>query len=552
MANLDNSEIMRTAAEGRAEDLRETLRRKSLQSLYFFAKTVLGYKDLAPSCHLEFCDHLQKTISQLKRGYLLPRGHFKSSVGKSYTLWRLIGGGLDPDEIDYSNPDKDPRNIRVLIVGESGPVAEKNLRDIKWHLENNQMLKWLFPEICPTDVGNTKWTESEVLLPRTKTFDESTITCMGVGGRGTGFHYDLIIYDDIIGFDASQSESKMQLAIDWYGTAPGLLNDQETGEEVMFGTRWKHGKADLYGYIMETMPNYFSWFIRSAIDSEGNVYFPERFTQEKLDLILDREKAYKFSCQYMNRPSTPEGADFPETWIKFYDITRHPITGQLNLIVPRDGTAPVTLSKLLRLSFYDPSPGGKSATAENAIVVAGMDSLRRIFFLKAWSRNCSYGAAIEQWHHFNDQFVCYSNFYEMVGAQKEIEELVAQRRFMIVCPYCPPETKKPHRRLNPLPVKPPGTSGVKLKEERIRTYAQSSFEEGRVYLGPGMQELVRQITSFPHGDLVDIFDAGAYCIHLLRPPMSDDDIEAEKADEQARRDAQVQRTSCEHAYGGYI
>lgn len=542
MPNLDNSEIMRTASEGKGDELRQLMREKALSSLYYFSKVVLGYKELSPSVHLEFCDHIQNSISERKRGYLIPRGHFKSTiVSKSYPLWRLIGGG-------NTDPNFDPRNHRILIVGESDKVAEKNLKDIKFNLEHNQILQWLFPEIIPPDVNHTKWTESEILLPRSKSFDEVTITAIGVGGKTTGFHYSIIIYDDMIGEKAAKSEPEMQAAITWYAFAPGLLDDPGTGEELMAGTRWKAGKADLYGYIMAEMPNYFKWYIRAAHDSNfENILFPERFSKETFQEILEREKIYKYSCQYLNNPTSPEGADFKE--FKYYNIGVGP-TGLKNLIIPKDGTPPVLLSKVLRMSFYDPSSGGKSATAENAIIVGGMDALKRIFVLAAWSKNCGFGTAVEKWHQLNDSFVCYANHFEAVGAHKEVAEIVAQRKWHVVCPYC--QSDKPHRRLVPNPVQPPGSAGLKMKEERIRSYMQSTVEEHRLYLGPGMAELVRQLNSFPHGDLVDQVDSLAYLVHYLRPPMSDDEIETQRADEQIRKDAKVQRTNTEVVYGGYI
>jgi hypothetical protein len=541
--NLDQTEIMKTATEGRAEDLRDTLRSKAIASLYFFAKAILGYNELAP-LHLAFCDQVQSSIQQLKRGYLLPRGHFKSTLMKSYILWRLVGGGLRGED--------DPRNLRFLMVGESASVAEKGLRDIKWQIENNQLLQWLFPEIIPPDIGNTKWAEDEILLPRLKSFDESTITTAGVGAKRTGFHFDIIIYDDIIGEKAANSLAVMKESIEWFQYAPGLLNDQETSEELIVGTRWKYGRADLYGWIMAELPfgthesgrpMGFTWYERAAIEDD-RVIFPERFSIAKLEEIRRREKDYKFSCQYMNRPSSPEGADFPEELLKSFRVVEDD-EGRANKLLPSDGSAPVYLRHLVRVSFYDPSAGGKSATAENALIFAGMDHLRRVFVLAAWSRNCGFRAAIEKWLMLNDQFLCYNNYYECVGAQKEVEEIVREVLSQLVCRVC----NKTHKRLNPLPSKPPG--GKTIKEERIRLWCQNVVEEERLYIREGLVELRRQITSFPHGDLVDQFDALAGAIHYLRPPLSQEEFESRKIEEEEHKNRQ-QRTSQEYEVGGYV
>ncbi len=230
--------ILEIAESGDAGLLHGQVRERALASLYYFSKAILGYQ-LVSHLHLPFCNELQATINDRKRGFLLPRGTYKSTiVSKSYPLWRYL-----------SNQD-----IRVLIVGESDTVAAKNLKDMKWNIENNQLLRWSFPEAIPPDINKTVWNESEMLLPRSRSFDENTIMTAGVGARITGHHFDLIIYDDLIGEKAAESEAEMKSAIEWFRYAPGLLADPDKSEELIIGTRWKYGAADLYGWIMENLP----------------------------------------------------------------------------------------------------------------------------------------------------------------------------------------------------------------------------------------------------------------------------------------------------------
>lgn len=513
--------ILEIAETGQADQLWENLRTRALSSLYYFSKVVLGYKDLTESLHLPFCLEVQNN-TRTKRGFLLPRGHFKSTIiSKSYSLWRVC-----------QNP-----NLRVLIVGESGPVAAKNLKDIKWQIENSQLFRWLFPELIPANTNSTKWTDTEILLPREQSFDESTITCIGQGAKGTGFHYDLVIYDDMIGLVAAQSKAEMNSAWDWFEAAPGLLNEQKTGEEILNGTRWKHGTADLYGRVMAENPA-FKWYIRSAIENNKPI-FPERFSIEILDEIRKREGDYLFNCQYMNNPTSPEGADFPPDWIKTYEV------GDDGKSVLLEDGRKFYLGQLNRITFYDPSAGGKSAKAENAIVGLGMTSSRDVIVLEPWSKNCSFGDAIEHWHVMNDHFRFYENYYEQIGAQKEVEEIVKERP--LICNRC----SQTHKRLRPLPFIPPGGKSSMSKEERIRLFAQTAFQEGRVYIRKEHAELRRQITSFPHGDLVDQFDALASGIHLLRPPLSDEEVKEEQEFVQRQRALAKPRTNTTYDYGGY-
>jgi hypothetical protein len=548
---------MQLAGEGKVDDLLDTLRGKCLQKvggLYYFTKVVMGYKDLVPHYHLPLGNAIQASIPRRRRGWLRPRGHFKSTMMKSYPIWRTCGGGAE--DVTF-----DPRNLRFLYVGESDTVAKKNLRDISWNIQNNQLLKVLFPQIIPIDFNKVTWKDDELEFARSKSFDEPTIKSVGVGAKTTGFHFDVLIYDDIIGEKAAKSPAEMQAAIEWFSYAAGLANDPSTVEEIIIGTRWKHGTADLYGYIMEELqfseengrPTGFEWDVQGCYDEEGEPLFYPRFTKEILADILKREKTYKFSCQYLNFPCPPPGSQFSEEQIKTFKIATDPQTNKRDMLVPSDGTSSVRLRDLARVSFYDPSSGGKSAECENAIVCVGTAFDNRKFAFKVWSKNCGFREAVEQWFRLNDQFSTWPNMFEAVGAHKEVKSIVDLRQGESThCPVCLKEkgVKVKHRRLSAEPIQPPG--GNAQKEDRILTFVQADIEDGLVYLDENDVKTRQQIIAFPHGNLIDRFDALAYAVHHSKRPHSPSEIEAEQVAVQTARVAKVQRTSQTFEVGGYI
>lgn len=556
-----SSQILDLSESGDAETLREVLRDRCLRSLYYFSKVICGYTKLTNYLHLPFCNHIQESArSKRKRVYLEPRGYYKSSIAKGYALWSLLPcpekdflGNDYPEDLRWIHDPDGP----VLFISESEAVAASKLRDIRWNIENNQLISWLFPEILPS--SKEKWSETELTLGgRTRSMDESSLTAYGVGGKITGFHYKKLIYDDIFGETAAESEAMAEKIWSWIQVAPGLLQDPGTGEELFFGTRWKHGQADCYGRLKYVLPSEieesgrhtgFVFFERSIIEN-GEPTFPDKYPLPVIKELERRLGPYKFGCQYMNNPTLPEGADFRPGWIKEYSVKKDK-NGKYTIISPKDGSPEVAISKLLRMSFWDVSSGGKKATAENAILVAGEDSLQRIFALSAWSKNCSIGEAGEEWHRKNDRFRCYHNHYEDVGAQKVIEDIEDVRNLSQLGPRGPICTLcgDSHYRITPIGIKP---VGGKNKEDRIRMFAQDPFEAGRVYLHENMLKLKGQILDFPHGDLVDEFDAFAYLINLLRPPMSDEEmLELEEQEERAKQPAKA-RISTERCYGGYV
>lgn len=519
-------DIIELAESGSGVQSLEWFREKSASSLFFFNKVVLGYNKCSPVLHQQLCQWIVKSRPKRGRGILMPRKFYKSTNVKGYVLWLL-----------KDNPD-----LRVLFVGESDKVGGKNLNDIKWHIRENRLFQALYPKIIPTDFSSN-WSDSEILLPRSKSFDEPTITCIGIGAKHTGFHYDLIVYDDPIGMEAAQSKAEMDRAIEWFQAAPGLL-DNPNSEELIVGTRWKDGTGDLYGWVQENLPykesaegspEGFDWYIRSAIEEDKSI-FPEVYPIPELEKIRKRLGPYLWAANMMNDPTIPSNTDFAPEWIHTYHVSEDHRAVEIDSTNER-----ILLRDLVRISFYDPSAGGKSAGAENAIVVTGMDAKRRVFVLDTWSKNCGFGEAIEQWHKMNDKWMCWRNYYEAVGAHKAAEEVLRMRPLM--CDIC----KKVHKRILPVPIRPPDRS----KEDRIRAQAQPAFEEDRVFLRQGMEKLRKQIIAFPHSNLVDIFDCLAYCISLLRAPVINSDERTDREKMLAHAAGSSPRTHTSRDFGGY-
>jgi hypothetical protein len=416
----------------------------------------------------------------------------------------------------------------------------------------------VFPEIIPEAVGPSapqiKWTGSEIVLPRTLSFDESTITCMGVGAKRTGFHYNLLIYDDVIGEAASHSEAIMEDALDWLRAAPGLLVDDTVDEEVMAGTRWKDGTADVYGWLMKNMPYVpaapgvastgFKFSVQSCyVEPTKEVRFKERFNEAVLEDIHKRAGDYLFNCNYRNMPTPPEGSKL--LGYKFYTIEKDG-DGKPTIAIPEDGTPPCNINSMARISFYDPSSGGKGAWCENAIAIVGCDELNRHFVLAMWSSNTGYAGAIEAWHDLNDHYICWRNCYEQVGPQKEIEEIVLMRSlYANKCPFC----GRNHRRLAPDGIRTPSSID---KDTRIEMYLEPPIRDGRLYLRRDHAELVRQLTIFPNGDLVDQADALAFAVKHNRPYFGYEQTMDQRDAVEAAALSASSRIHTKYNYGGYI
>lgn len=259
---------------------------------------------MKPSYHGLLC----RDLDRLKRPYarrldMWPRGNLKThiiSIGRSIQ--------------DYLNDHE----VRILLVGANQAAAKKNLSYIKRHFETNAVLHWLFPE-CVPDISNTKWTETEICLPRTRNLPEPTFKAVGVGGHITGWHFDIIRKDDMIDEKTEKSPEVMEKIIDWHLLSKNLLDSPFTGIDHVVGTPWLAG--DVYGFIAKDEREY--EIRRVSIiykkDEELRSVWPERFPVEEL-LKLREKDPYMFACQQMCNPVDEAVVAFNPKWLRYYEF----------------------------------------------------------------------------------------------------------------------------------------------------------------------------------------------------------------------------------------
>jgi predicted phage terminase large subunit-like protein len=457
----------------RTEDVRVRLREKAVHSTYFMAKAVLGFGDITPACHGPFCEFMD-SLSTRKYG-LAPRDHLKTSLWTIADCARRIAG----------NP-----NIRILLANETATNAQHMLRRIEAIFERCEAYRWLFPELIPDFSKVKKWSETEMLVPRTEDYPESTIETIGVGGAVVSRHFNLIKLDDLVGKEASESDEVMRKTIDWYQYCESLLN--APNEEIhVYGTRWSY--RDLYSWVDEHEP-YVDAFFRSAIDADGSALWPERFDLEALDRIKQKVGAFKFSCQYLNKPYDPEGTSFKPEWLNYFRLDGGDC-------VPEIGS-PTSIARMRRFMRVDPAISESDRAARTAIVVDGVDSLDRKFLLETWAKRCQPSDMFEEIFRLYRKWHCESVWIEAVAYQKCIR------------PFLVAECERRGVWLNVQEVKP---DRGKAKPARIRG-VQPYFQRGEIFIQRSQDEFKQEYIAFPDGQTVDLLDAFAYGPYIWGGP----------------------------------
>ena len=137
----------------------------------------------------------------------------------------------------------------------------------------------------------------------------------GVGGAVTGRGADLLIIDDPHTEQDSMSDLAMERAYDWYTSGP-RQRLQPGGSILLVMTRW--AEDDLTGRLLKAQkePKADSWKTISfpAILPDGKPVWSEYWELSELEKIKASLPVRNWSAQYMQEPTSEEGAIIKREW----------------------------------------------------------------------------------------------------------------------------------------------------------------------------------------------------------------------------------------------
>ncbi len=163
--------------------------------------------------------------------------------------------------------------------------------------------------------GDVRLREDSKAKGRWETNHGGEYYAAGVGASITGRGADLLIIDDPHTEQDSMSDSAMERAYEWYTSGP-RQRLQPGGSILVVMTRW--AEDDLTGRLLkaQTEPKADSWKQVSfpAILDSGNPVWPEYWELEELEKIKASIPIRNWSAQYMQNPTSEEGAILKREW----------------------------------------------------------------------------------------------------------------------------------------------------------------------------------------------------------------------------------------------
>jgi len=439
-------------------------------NLFYLCYHVLGYKDVDNELHPEVCEFADEHVDDPFL-ILLPRGHFKST---------LITVGMSMQDILRDTAQ------RNLITSSTPSLVSQFSLEIRSHFETNQILKFLFPEVCYDNPAkqSKRWNDKEMVVKRTKIRREPSLTFLSAGSMAVGYHFTRRIYDDIVNYENTATNDLIQKLHTWHSYTKSL---GAGAVERYVGTRYHFN--DIYEDLIKLeAKGKIAVYTRKAIEN-GVVIFPGQFSIQLLDELRDVQGDYIFSAQYMNDPTDKENAKFREEDLKVVEDWKD-----------RDGNH--RLPEMNTFVIFDPNFTEKEDknSSNNAVVVVGVDAYKNKFLLDRYSAR---GSIDEVADRAIDFLVQYKPAQQVIHIEdcpvyKYLKKLFYDR------------FEKEKRNFGVVPIK------IRNRDKFSRIMRlQPDIQAGRWWIAKSFSDVVEELTRFPkfkHRDVIDgmsyVYDVG--------------------------------------------
>jgi hypothetical protein len=447
--------------------------------LFDFNVDVLGYTDLEEPANRELCEFVDNLephpTSGGNRLALIeePRDSFK-------TTCVTIGHTLRTVARDT--------NERCLIDNERFENSKDMLDAIKDHIQNNEKFRYYYGPL-DSSKGTASWTRSEIIVPRSIVTPVPTISAAGLEVVKVSQHYTLMIVDDLVSDNNVLTKGlRMKTKNHFQHLFPMLIPN---GTMIVIGTRWHHD--DIYAWIEKNAEDLgFHVLIRSAYNEDGSLFMPRRINEQLLNHKKKTLGPFKFSCQYLNKPTGHELSVFKEEW---FDTRWKP--GQVD---PEELRVTMT---------WDPAPPPDPDAEEgcrHGITVLGVTTTQPLkgYFLETIAIVAGEEEILDR---VFDVVAKYWPFW-CLGIEDVAFQRIYKHRLQRIM-----RDRKMRVRIKPLK-----RQSNETKKAKISSLADW-FVDGTFMLGPGQDDFVDEALIFPTDETrMDVLDAAAYQLDLIQEP----------------------------------
>ena len=407
----------------------------------------------------KFNDLAEKKINRLIVN--MPPRHTKSEFA-SYLLPAWMVG-------------KNPK-LKIIQATHTGELAIRFGRKAKNLIDSENYSK----------IFETRLQEDSQAAGRWETEQGGEYFAAGVGGAITGRGADLLIIDDPHSEQDAISGKAFENAYEWYTSGP-RQRLQPGGQIVLVMTRWS--KKDLTGILIDNQKKIKGdqWDVVEfpAIMEHGTKkepVWPQYWTLKELESVKATLPVGKWNAQWMQNPTSEEGALIKREWWQKWDKEFLP---DVTYVIQSYDTAflkkeTADYSAITTWGIFYPEEGGKP----NIIL---LDSVKDRFDFPELRRE-----ALEQYKYWQPDMVIVEQKASGTPLTHELRNMDIP-----VMTFTPSRGNDKHVRVN---------SCAPLFEAKLIWAPDEPFAE----------EMIEECASFPYGDHDDLVDSMTMAIMRFR------------------------------------
>lgn len=463
-----------------------TLNNLGRRDLFFLLTKLLKRKDVDQDWLFERCKEVQ--LSPDGHLDLWAREHYKSTIityAKSIQdildshHWKNIGDKNEPKWVQDSLLGWD-QEVTIGIFSHSRDIAMGFLGQIKKELEDNELLKQVYPQVLYSDPRrqSPRWTDKRITVKRRTNPKEQTVEAWGVVDRQpTSKHFVILNYDDVVTEESVNTPD--QIAKTTQRWAVSLNLGAHGGVRRTIGTRYHHN--DTYAEMIKRESvdqRIYAATDNGKVDGQGVFLSNEELAKKRKDF-----GPYVYGCQMLQDPTADKAQGFHVDWLRYYDKSR---------LLPE------------RLNVYllcDPAGEKKEISDYTVMTVIGLGEDEKYYLLDGIRDRLNLTERTKALFRLHRKWKPKKTGYEKYGKDSDIEHIEDKM-----------EDENYHFDITPL-------GGIKAKNDRIRKLVPI-FEQHRFLIPHQLiyadyegepKDFIQQFiddeyTSFPVGHHDDMLD----------------------------------------------
>jgi predicted phage terminase large subunit-like protein len=366
--------------------------------------------------------------------------------------------------------------LKIIQATHTGELAVRFGRKAKTLIDSEEYSK----------IFDTTLREDSQAAGRWETAQGGEYFAAGVGGAITGRGADLLIIDDPHSEQDAMSLNAFENAYEWYTSGP-RQRLQPGGQIVLVMTRWS--KKDLTGILLDNQKKVKGdqWEVVEfpAIMDHGDKkkpVWPQYWKLEELESVKATLPVGKWNAQWMQEPTSEEGALIKREWWKKWE---HEDLPDVTYVIQSYDTAflkkeTADYSAISTWGIFYPEEGGKP----NIIL---LDSLKDRYEFPELRRE-----ALEQYRYWKPDMVIVEQKASGTPLTHELRQMDIP-----VMTFTPSRGNDKHVRVN---------SCAPLFEAGLIWAPDEQFAE----------EMIEECASFPYGDHDDLVDSMTMAIMRFR------------------------------------